>query len=111
MSSCWKSLRAQRFSCSWPWFPSDDQIAFFIAQCRDCGIPWKATAGLHHPRRHWDASLSVWHHGFLNVFGAGLLAVTNPLTEGDIVEILSDRNGLHFRFEPDHFAWKAWMCS
>jgi hypothetical protein len=44
-------------------FPGDEQVAFFIARCNEVHIPWKATAGLHHPRRHWDANLQIWHHG------------------------------------------------
>ncbi len=92
-------------------FPSDVQIASFIDCCRTHRVPWKATAGLHHPCRHWDASLQVWHHGFLNVFGAGILAWTNPLQVGDIAGILADRTAQHFRFEPDCFAWKDWSCS
>jgi hypothetical protein len=92
-------------------FPSDAQVAGFIAQCRDSAVPWKATAGLHHPRRHWDASLNLWHHGFLNVFGAGVLAMAQPLTPADLVAILSDREGKHFRFEPERFFWKNWSCT
>jgi hypothetical protein len=92
-------------------FPSEADVAFFIARCQLAMAPWKATAGLHHPRRHWDAGIKVWHHGFLNVFGAGLLARTNPLTEANIVEILADREGENFRFEPDRFAWKDWTCT
>ena len=72
---------------------------------------WKATAGLHHPRRHWDANLKVWHHGFLNVFIAGLLAQIHPLTEADVVEILADRDGAHFRFGDDSLGWKNWSCT
>jgi hypothetical protein len=92
-------------------FPSESQVAFFIAQCRTAHIPWKATAGLHHPRRHWDPSLQLWHHGFLNVFGAAVLAWNNALTEADLVEILSDRDAQHFRFEEGRFAWKTWACT
>ena len=91
-------------------FPSDDQVAFFIDRCRSARLPWKATAGLHHPRRHWDASLQFWHHGFLNVFGAGLLALAHPLNVNDMAEILSDREAQHFRFDADGFAWKDWTC-
>ena len=75
-------------------------------------MPWKATAGLHRPRRHWDAKLKVWHHGFLNVFIAGVLRATpcarrKPLS----AEILADRDGQHFRFENNSIAWKNWHCS
>ena len=92
-------------------FPTNEQVAFFIARCRDLAIPWKATAGLHHPGRHWDEAMQVWHHGFLNVFGAGLLATANSLTDPELIEILADRDGRYFRFESDRFAWKDWTCT
>jgi hypothetical protein len=92
-------------------FPTDEEVAFFIHRCSAEGLSWKATAGLHHPRRHWDAALQVWHHGFLNVFGAGLLARTNPLTEADIAAILADREATHFRFTEDRICWKDWCCT
>jgi hypothetical protein len=92
-------------------FPTDEDVAFFIARCRDAGLPWKATAGLHHPRRHFDKSLSLWHNGFLNVFVAGLLAQSNPLTPADIAAILADRHGTHFCFKDDRIAWKDWSCT
>jgi hypothetical protein len=89
-------------------FPSDEDVAFFIHHCSAEGIRWKATAGLHHPRRHWDAALQVWHHGFLNVFGAGMLARQIPLSEAEIVAILADREATHFRFEENRICWKDW---
>ncbi|MBI2804228.1 MAG: hypothetical protein HYX68_04495 [Planctomycetes bacterium] len=91
-------------------FPDESAVAYFIHQCQLARVPWKATAGLHHPRRHWDQSLQVWHHGFLNVFGAGLLAAVHPLTQEDIAAILSDREARYFRFDDDGFAWKHWTC-
>lgn len=92
-------------------FPSDANVAYFIDQCRQANLPWKATAGLHHPRRHWDERLQVWHHGFLNVFCAGVLAWTNSMVEADLVEILSDSQAQHFRFEENAMAWKSWSCT
>jgi hypothetical protein len=92
-------------------FPNSVHVASFIVQCRAARCPWKATAGLHHPRRHWDAALQLWHHGFLNVFGAAVIAWTHALTEADLIEILSDREGRHFRFNEGAFAWKQWSCT
>ena len=92
-------------------FPGEEQIAAFIVACRAHHLPWKATAGLHHPHRFWDASLQIWHHGFFNVFGAGILALSNPLSEADLVTILADREGRSFRFDAESFAWGSWTCS
>jgi hypothetical protein len=91
-------------------FPSDGDVAFFIEQCRAANLPWKATAGLHHPRRHWDDALKVWHHGFLNVFAAGLLASANSLSRVDLVSILADQNGDGFVVDDSQIAWKQWSC-
>ncbi len=92
-------------------FPSDEQVAGFITRCRSANVPWKATAGLHHPRRHWDESLQVWHHGFLNVFIAGVLANVHSLQEAEVIEILADRTAAHFKFDADRVAWKNWSCT
>ncbi len=92
-------------------FPSNDQVAFFVCRCQEAIVSCKATAGLHHPRRHWDATLNLWHHGFFNVFGAGLLAWTNSLTEADLVAILADREAHHFHFDEAGFGWKTWRCT
>jgi hypothetical protein len=49
--------------------PSVEQVALVIASCREAGVPFKATAGLHHAVRRGK------EHGFLNV----LAATTAPL--------------------------------
>jgi hypothetical protein len=92
-------------------FPSDEHLAAFMVQCRDARLPWKATAGLHHPLRQWDEGLQVLTHGFLNVFGAGLLSYAHPLREEQLVEILRDRQGAQFWFQNDRFGWKNWGCA
>jgi hypothetical protein len=94
-------------------FPRDEDVALFIDRCNDPETSplWKATAGLHHPRRHWDEALQVWHHGFLNVIGGALLARVNRLTDEALIPILADRECEHFRFAEDGFSWKNWMCT
>src|SRR5262249_54443685 len=64
-------------------FPSPEQVAFALVACRDAGVPLKATAGLHHPLRHFDAGVKAKMHGFLNVFGAGALAHARRLDEAE----------------------------
>jgi hypothetical protein len=44
--------------------PSPEELGRFVLICREAGVPFKATAGLHHP-------LAVeGRHGFLNVLAA-----------------------------------------
>jgi len=87
-------------------FPTTSQIAWALAATRDAGVPMKATAGLHHPMRHYNESVLTKMHGFLNVFGAGLLAVTNDLTSEQIQAILEDEDPASFIFDETGFAWK-----
>ncbi|MDF5757764.1 hypothetical protein [Spongiactinospora sp. TRM90649] len=56
-------------------FPSTHELGSFIRHCVSAGIPFKATAGLHHAVRHFDPSLGVYRHGFLNLVMAVCAAV------------------------------------
>ncbi len=55
-------------------FPEIDAVASFVDACVHLDVPFKATAGLHQPFRHWDAEIGVFHHGFLNLWSATALA-------------------------------------
>ncbi len=54
-------------------FPSADQVARFIERCCAAGVPFKATAGLHHAVRGEyaiDGAGNAQMHGFLNMIVA-----------------------------------------
>lgn len=87
-------------------FPSTEQVAWTIASVRDAGVPLKCTAGLHHPIRHYNESVQTKMHGFLNVFGAGVLAEAHGLSQTQIQSILEDENPENFTFDENGFAWK-----
>jgi hypothetical protein len=86
-------------------FPPAEQIAFAIIQCRDANIPFKATAGLHHPVRQYRAEVKTKMHGFLNVFGGGVLAHANWLTVAQLQDIILDEDPKHFVFEDSFWQW------
>jgi hypothetical protein len=86
--------------------PAVDDVAALIVACRDAGVPFKATAGLHHPVRHYDDGLDTEMHGFLNVFAAGVLAAEHDLNETDVQTILFEENADNFRFRKESFAWR-----
>lgn len=69
-------------------FPSVAELAAFISVTSALGVPFKATAGLHHAVRHRDPRTGFDHHGFLNL----LLAVCRTV-EGappdDIAAVLA----------------------
>ncbi len=92
-------------------FPSAEQVAFTITACRNAGVPLKFTAGLHHPLRHLDRALQTRAHGFLNVFGAGVLASTRKLNEGQVQAIIEAEEPGDFFFDEEGFRWKDWRAS
>ncbi len=55
-------------------FPSVDELTDFIVEATNRQVPFKATAGLHQPVRHFDDNLGVWRHGFVNIVIAGVAA-------------------------------------
>jgi hypothetical protein len=87
-------------------FPTPEQVAAALVACARAGRPFKATAGLHHPVRHFEAQLGTKMHGFLNVFGAGVLTTTCGLTEGQVRAVVEDEDPTHFRFTDAEFRWK-----
>jgi len=86
-------------------FPTTEQVAFALKACKDNKLQFKATAGLHHPIRHYNDLVSTKMHGFINVFGAGVLAYANSLSLKEITEIVSDENTGSFKFTEDEFRW------
>jgi hypothetical protein len=58
-----RGLRA-KVRCGGAEIPSRAELGRFLRACRDAGVPFKATAGLHHPLATGE------RHGFLNVLAA-----------------------------------------
>ena len=87
-------------------FPSVERVARVVAHCRDLGLPLKCTAGLHHPVRHQAKEPLVMMHGFLNVFGAGLLAHAHGWDAGQLAKVIADTEARSFQFDAGEFRWR-----
>lgn len=87
-------------------FPPSSKIAFALKTCIDREVPMKCTAGLHHPIRHYNESVKTEMHGFINVFGAGILNVCLNLSADVMTEILEDEEVDNFHFSESSFGWK-----
>ena len=72
--------------------PSVEQLAAFVRRCRELSLPFKATAGLHHPVR------GEREHGFLNLLAAAAF--------GDEEKALAERDASAFRLDGESFAWR-----
>ncbi len=94
-----------------PAFPSSDDIAAVLKASNDKQIPFKATAGLHHPIKKFNETVNTDMHGFINVFGAGLLLFGNELTHEDLVNILNEKHPENFIFTDKQFKWKEYEIS
>jgi hypothetical protein len=88
-------------------FPAPEQVARVIQACRRAGVPFKATAGLHHPFRHYRESVQTRMHGFVNVFGAAALAAAHDLSDEVVTAIVADENPAHFVFEEEALRWQG----
>jgi hypothetical protein len=85
--------------------PSSGAVAAVICSCRDRGVFWKATAGLHHPFRHVDPELGVPVHGFLNLLTAAVMADVCHLDTERTQAILNDDDPAHFQFTDRALTW------
>ena len=67
-------------------FPSPADLAETMHATFIRGLPLKATAGLHHPWRHFSVDLEVWRHGFLNMAAAAAaLVLTSDKAEAELL--------------------------
>jgi hypothetical protein len=97
-------------------FPRAAHVARFVARCAALPLPFKATAGLHHPLRgehrltYAPDSPSNTMFGFVNVFVAGALAMYGA-TEADLVAVLEERSPSAFSFDDEGMAWRGHRVS
>jgi hypothetical protein len=73
-------------------FPSEGELASFVAECAARKLPFKCTAGLHGATRHTDLRTGFEHHGFLNILAATHAAVLGADVEA-IAQALHIRSG------------------
>ena len=92
-------------------FPTSQQIGRALITAAKRRVPIKFTAGLHHPIRQFRDEVKTKMHGFLNVFGAAVLAAEYQWDEQQTSEMLEDENGASFSFSDDFFAWREWKIA
>jgi hypothetical protein len=84
-------LRA-KVRCGGAVVPSVERLAAFVRLCRELGLVFKATAGLHRPIRH-DGE-----HGFLNLLAAAVF--------GDEETVLAEEDAGAFGLDDQAFRWR-----
>jgi hypothetical protein len=93
-------------------FPTAAEVLRFLVACVAAKVPFKATAGLHHPVRGEFAltyaadSPRGTMHGFLNVFVAALL-LREGVDASDVAPLLEERDAAAIVVTPDSITWRG----
>lgn len=93
-------------------FPTSRDVAAFLHACIGAQVPFKATAGLHHPVRAEHAltyepgSARSVMHGFLNLFMAASLTRFARLDLPTTQAVLDETDAAAFRFTDDGASWR-----
>jgi hypothetical protein len=92
-------------------FPDARHLAGWLARCAAERLPFKATAGLHHPLRGEHpaggqrGAARMPMHGFLNVFLAAALLYWRRIDEAAAAALLDERDPRSFTFNGGSASW------
>jgi hypothetical protein len=93
-------------------FPASSSIVWFISACDELGVPFKATAGLHHllrsdyPLTYEQDSACATMYGYLNLFlAAAFIRDGMPPTEAR--ELLEEQSLTAFEVGDDGVSWRG----
>jgi hypothetical protein len=97
-------------------FPASDDLVRFLATCVRERVPFKATAGLHHPLRGeypltYEPNATAGRmYGFLNVFLASAF-LKSGMPEADARQLLEEQEAASIRFDQSGVAWRGHRLS
>ena len=93
-------------------FPAVDEIVKFLRVCIAANVPFKATAGLHHPLRcrraltYEENAARGTMHGFLNVFLTAAFLRQN-LNAQFANQIMTESDSERFQFDDEAVIWNG----
>lgn len=97
-------------------FPSSARVIPFIAACNSAGVPFKATAGLHHlirsdyPLTYESDSTCATMYGYLNLFLTAAL-IRKGVSAAEAREVLEEQNIGAFEVADDAICWRGHTLS
>jgi hypothetical protein len=97
-------------------FPDAHELAAFVAACVARGVPFKATAGLHHPFRgsyaltYDPGSEAAEMFGYLNVFAAAAFAARG-LPVAALAQLLVEGGPGALEFSAGGAQWRGFLVS
>jgi hypothetical protein len=93
-------------------FPTTSDLLRFLQSCKGARVPFKATAGLHHPLRaeypltYEPDSLTGTMFGFLNLFLAAAF-LAEGLDESNATRVLEEKSPVAFEFGQRGVSWQS----
>lgn len=87
-------------------YPSPENLARFILACVASEVPFKATAGLHHPLRHYSEAVKAQEFGFLNVIIGACAAAEERVDAAQLTTLLTEEDVSAFRFTETSIGWR-----
>lgn len=94
-------------------FPTTERLADFVANCAAADVPFKATAGLHHPFRapyrltYEPDAASYTMHGFLNLFLAAAFIRRADMPTDEALALLEETDAKSFAFDDGSITWRG----
>jgi len=88
-------------------FPSPAEVARFIMSVTALRLPFKTTAGLHQPIRHFDETIGVERHGFFNILMAAALAESGMDRDG-VESVIADTDPGAFTMSATFASWRGY---
>ncbi|KAA9165627.1 hypothetical protein FPZ12_006070 [Amycolatopsis acidicola] len=73
-------------------YPDETELAAGIRAVTGAGVPFKATAGLHHAIRNTDPATGFEQHGYLNILAATADALAGKSSDA-LADVLAERDG------------------
>ena len=113
LAGCYAKVRAGGITADV--FPAPAALARFMTLCAVHEVPFKATAGLHHPFRgsypltYEPQSLCATMHGFLNLVVASALLYTGRIGEAETAAILGSEED--FALADEGIRWHSHRVS
>jgi hypothetical protein len=104
IGSCRASAKLRTGGVTPDAFPSSQTIVRFVAACNELGLPFKATAGLHHalcgayPLTYATDAPQAKMYGYINLFLASAF-IRKGISEGDACAILDESSADEFSFD------------
>ena len=87
--------------------PSAEDVAAFIWNCISLEVPFKFTAGLHHPLPNVNLETGDRQHGFLNVLTACTLAYAHETPTNELAKVLGADDPASWSFSADEMTFRG----